>query len=135
MRKEPFKNILRKEENADNWHFLLYRQYFLLNETQILCFKWHLICHLQNELFLNRQIFDSSKLKEFADNNFEFDENGRQFSKRVENSVGKGEIARSPFLTVFSKDLYLTHVKTRACLEKSINSFNLDKAEISCLDR
>ena len=41
-----------------------------------------------------RQILDSSKLKEFADDNFEFDENGRKFSKRVENTVGKGEIAR-----------------------------------------
>ena len=41
-----------------------------------------------------RQILDSSKLKEFADNNFKFDENGRKLSKRVENTVGKGEIAR-----------------------------------------
>ena len=37
---------------------------------------------------------DSSKLTVFADDNFEFDENGRKFSKRVENAVGKGEIAR-----------------------------------------
>ena len=37
---------------------------------------------------------DSSKLKEFADNNFKFDGNGRKLSKRVENTVGKGEIAR-----------------------------------------
>ena len=36
---------------------------------------------------------DSSKLKEFADNNFNFDENGRKFSKWVENTVRKGEIA------------------------------------------
>ena len=41
-----------------------------------------------------QQIFDSSKLKESADNNFKFDENGRKLSKRVENTVGKGEIAR-----------------------------------------
>ena len=33
------------------------------------------------------------KLKEFADDNFKFDENGRMFSKQVENTVGKGEIA------------------------------------------
>ena len=39
-------------------------------------------------------ILDSSKLKEFADNNFKFDENGKKLSKRVENTVGKGEIAR-----------------------------------------
>ena len=41
-----------------------------------------------------RQILDFSKLKEFADNNSKFDGNGRKFSKRVENSMGKGEIAR-----------------------------------------
>ena len=40
-----------------------------------------------------RQILGSSKLKEFADDNFKFDENGRKFAKRVENTVGKGEIA------------------------------------------
>ena len=32
--------------------------------------------------------------EEFADNNFKFDENGRKLSKWVENTVGKGEIAR-----------------------------------------
>ena len=41
-----------------------------------------------------RKILDSSKLKQFADDNYKFDENGRKFFKRVENSVGKGEIAR-----------------------------------------
>ena len=37
---------------------------------------------------------DSSELKEFEDTNFKLDENGRKFSKSVENTVGKGEIAR-----------------------------------------
>ena len=41
-----------------------------------------------------RQILDCSKLKEFADDNFKFDKNGRKLSKRVENTVEKGEIAR-----------------------------------------
>ena len=41
-----------------------------------------------------RQIFDSSKLKEFADDNFKFDENGKKLSKWVGNTVGNGEIAR-----------------------------------------
>ena len=44
--------------------------------------------------FTKQQILDSSKLKEFADDNFKFDENGREFSKQVENTVGKEEIAR-----------------------------------------
>ena len=46
------------------------------------------------EPITRRQILDSSKLKEFADDNFRFDENGRKLSKQVENTVGKGEIAR-----------------------------------------
>ena len=33
-------------------------------------------------------------MKEFADDNFKFDKNGRKLSKQVENTVGKGEIAR-----------------------------------------
>ena len=32
---------------------------------------------------------DSSNRKEFADENFEFDENSRAFSKHIENTVGK----------------------------------------------
>ena len=59
---------------------------------------------------------DSSKLKESADNKLRLDENSRKFSKWVENTVGKVEIARFP--TVFSKELYCRHVKTRACLGK-----------------
>ena len=47
-----------------------------------------------NYPFLKRQILDSSKLKEFADDNFEFDENGEILAERVENTVGKGETAR-----------------------------------------
>ena len=38
-----------------------------------------------------RQILASYELKEFADDNFKFDENGRKF-KRTENIVGNGEI-------------------------------------------
>ena len=40
------------------------------------------------------KILDSSKLKEFADDNIKFDKRGRKLSKHVENTVGKGEIAR-----------------------------------------
>ena len=43
--------------------------------------------------FHKRQILDSSKSNEFADNNFKFDENDRKFSKWVENTVEKGETA------------------------------------------
>ena len=60
-----------------------------------------------------------SRLKEFAEDNFEIDENARKFPKQVEDTVGKGEKGRkhfekrrncslqaiSPFATVFSKGL------------------------------
>ena len=60
-----------------------------------------------SEPFPKRQILDSSKLKEFEDNNFEIDENGSEFWKSVENTVGKGKIARYEqfllFPSVFKK--------------------------------
>ena len=43
--------------------------------------------------FQKDEILDASKQKEFADDNFKFIENGRKFSKWVENTVGKREIA------------------------------------------
>ena len=52
------------------------------------------ICCLQ--ILLNHYQATNFRLpkQEFADDNFKFDENGRKLSKRVENTVGKGEIAR-----------------------------------------
>ena len=50
-------------------------------------------CVVIGELFPKRQFLASSKLKEFADINFKFDENGGKFSEKIENTVGKGEIA------------------------------------------
>ena len=52
---------------------------------------------------------------------FEFNENGREFSKRVGNIVEKGEIAHfEQFLLfpVFSKDLYSRQIKTRVCIHQ-----------------
>ena len=37
--------------------------------------------------FPKRHILDASKLKALADNKLEFDENGRKFSKQVENTL------------------------------------------------
>ena len=62
-------------------------------------------------LFTKRQILDSSKLKEFADENFKIDKMGEKFPKWVENKHGEkmrncSLRAITPFPTVFSKDLY-----------------------------
>ena len=40
------------------------------------------------------QTLDPSFLKDLAEDNSKFDENGRKFSKRLEITVGKGVIAR-----------------------------------------
>ena len=49
----------------------------------------------------DNKCLDSSKLKEFADDNFKFDEYGRKLSKKVENIVGKGEIAHNEQFLLF----------------------------------
>ena len=73
-------------------------------------------------LSLLKRIFDSSKLKEFANDNFEIDENGRKFSKCLENAVRRGEIAHDEqyllFPLCFHKSFFCRHVKTRVCLGK-----------------
>ena len=102
---------MRKRKNAGYQHFLFFffprcfkpnqRQkssFWLISfsRLQILPIWTNLeFCHLvRNQVFPKRQNLDSSKLKEFADDNFRFKENGRKLSKLVENTVGKGEIAR-----------------------------------------
>ena len=47
------------------------------------------------------KILDRSNLKHSADDNFKFDENSRKFSKRVENTVGKEEIAHHEQFLLF----------------------------------
>ena len=81
--------------------------------------------------FTKRQIVDSYKLKEFVDDNFRFDENGRKSFKQVENIVRKGEIARYEqfllFSTGFLKDLYCGHVKRGLVWERVTLSMPLKK--------
>ena len=50
-----------------------------------------------------RQNSDSSKLREFADDNFKFDKNGGKFSKLEGNTVGKGEIAHNEQFLLFPR--------------------------------
>ena len=50
-------------------------------------------------------------MKEFADDNFKFDENGGMFSKREENTVGIGEIARYEQFLLFPQ-----------CFQKTCNT-------------
>ena len=99
--------------------------------------------------FLEWQIVDFCKLKEFADDNLKFNENGRMFSKQVENTVGKGEIARYEQFLLFpqcfqktdvlqthtNKGLFWKGLKVNLIILASQNSppanpFNLDKSKM-----
>ena len=51
--------------------------------------------------FPKQKIVDFSKPREFVDDSFEFGAIGRKFSKRVENTVGKGEIAHNKYFLLF----------------------------------
>ena len=54
---------------------------------------------------------DSLELKEFADDNFKFYESGRDFSKRVEDNEGKGEIALYEQFLHFPQCFYHIHMR------------------------
>ena len=45
--------------------------------------------------------FRPSQIERVVDDNLKFDENDRKFSKREENTVGKGEIARNEQFLLF----------------------------------
>ena len=55
-----------------------------------------------------QQILDLSKLKEFADHNYRFDENDRNLFKRVQKTVGKREIARYKQFLLFPRCIQKT---------------------------
>ena len=48
--------------------------------------------NVEKEPFPKRQVLDSSILKEFADDNLKFDENGGKFSKKVETLCEKDRL-------------------------------------------
>ena len=77
---------------TENERFLDFIMSYMKNKhhPQYLC-----LTKDQNGLTLSQMInIVLFQLKEFPDNTFKFDENGIKFTMRVENTVGKGEIAR-----------------------------------------
>ena len=74
--------------------------------------------------FPKRQILHPFKMEEFADDSFKFVDTGRKLSKQVENTVGKGEIARYEQFLLFPQCFQKTCTtdpkkkKKRACLGK-----------------
>ena len=70
-------------------------------DTFILSSAWALNLDQSRILLFGKELthyhttnFRLFQTKKFSDDNFKFDENGRKLSKWVENTVGKGEIAR-----------------------------------------
>ena len=66
----------------------------------------------------------------FPNDNFKLDENGRKSSKPVENTVGKGEIARYEQFLLFPqcfKDLYYRHVQQGLVQEKVKRRYGMVK--------
>ena len=76
---------------------------------------------MSNNPFPNNKIVDSSKLEKFADGNFKFAENGIKFSKPVENTVGKGKIARYEQLLIMSNISFSPSVFERPILQTRKN--------------
>ena len=80
--------------------------------------------------FPERQIKDSSKLKKFADDNFESDENGIKFCKMLENTVGKGEIARYEQFLLFQPGLVWERVKDIFCFHCIQKVYDTDRSQV-----
>ena len=93
------------------------------------------ICLLFNPL-PDDKILDRSKLKQSADDNFKFDENSRKFSKRVENTVGKGEIARNEQFLMFPQCFQKTcfpEVSKGVIVWESVKGGHLDFSNLTQL--
>ena len=75
--------------------------------------------------FPKRQMLDPSKLKDFADDNFNL-EKWQKVLQMFRKQCGKRRncslLAICPFPTVLSKILYCRHVKTRACFRNGQTS-------------
>ena len=67
-------------------------------------------------------------MNEFADDNFEFDENGKRLFKRVDNIVGKGEIPHyeqfPPFRHCFQNTCTRDTLKQELVWERDNDIFN-----------
>ena len=78
-------------------------------------------------------------MKEFADDNCEFDQNGRKVSKWIEKTVGKGEIARYEqfllFLQCFLKTCTAVPMHPQ-CIQPAnqLNNSRLEQVGQLCFD-
>ena len=99
-------------ENAGNQHFLLFP---------------YCCCLFCPGKFLPFNPSPDDKFKQSADDNFEIDKNTRKFFKWVENTVGKGEIARDEEFLLFSstgrRPASYCHGVVTSCVRPSVRPF------------
>ena len=91
----------------------------IVTEEFVKCFTYY---YLTLSQMTNFRLFQTERLC-----NFKFDKNGGDFHEMVENSGKRRNCSLGaiyPFPTVFSKDLYCKHVKTRAWFGK-VNGITL----------
>ena len=104
IERSPQKTLLERDKNAGNHYFfsLFHNVFYTIGvkfshfkHILIAVFKFFRVGNISTFVlwyrvkpFPKQLILDSSKLKEFTDNNFKFDENGRKIFKMVENTVG-----------------------------------------------
>ena len=105
--KNPFKNIVGKGENAGNQHFLLFHNVFYPSQKEFLLLSYIFLLSAnafsldqsKNLAFggvislPNDKFIDWSKLKAFADDKIKMIKKLKFYFGKVENIVGKGEIA------------------------------------------
>ena len=82
---------------------------------------------------LNVRLFQ----KEFADDNFKFDENGGKLSERIDDPARKEEIARDEQFLLFSqdfkKDLYCRQIQARAGLAHQTSLKKSENATVTAM--
>ena len=72
-------------------------------------------------------------MKVYADDNFDFDENGRKFSKRVKNTMGKGEIARYKQFLLFPQFFFFLRFVLKTRKTESLFGKGLDDIDKTLL--
>ena len=123
---------------AEKWNLYLKENKTLL-EKGLKNLASNTLSFLNNVLTLS-QTKKFPRLKVFAEDNFKFDDNGRRLSKKVENTVGRREIAGyeqyllfPQFFFFFSKRLVLLAIspiptlfsKHTKCFQKTCTAGNL----------
>ena len=133
--KRSEENTVGKGENSGHHYFPLFKQksrglYILYSKGSSHIFSFNVLYHLSISSFdnkinniLNEKFSSLSNSKEFADDNFKFDENGGEYFKRVETVWEKEKLLVTSNLsfsyTVF-KRLVLQTSKNKGLFGKEL---------------